>query len=229
MTTYSKADFEHLAASICKDVADIIQHEKSFEAAAVWYRLDCRAPKAPTRIAPSAMSSRMKQIAKDARKLLRHLEVHDPREAADGPGAIALLEFLASAEDDDEDEVIRATARLGRLVEIFDSIDAARQLERRAGKAAEDAVRIGGLIVPKGNQGDAAANNWIAAMMSIYQQITGKNPRTSVISPGRLGRGKAAGPLIRFFEAAGKPLGLQHSPDSWRGRVRDLLTGGRKK
>jgi len=73
----------------------------------------------------------MKQIAKDARKLLGHLEVCDPRGAEDGPGTITLLEFLAFADDNDEDAVKRATARVGRLVEIFDAIDAARDLERR--------------------------------------------------------------------------------------------------
>ena len=107
MATYSKADFERLAASIGKEVADIIQHEKSFEAAALWYRLDSRAPKAPDRIAPSTMTGKMRQIAKDARKLLGHLEVHDPREAPDGPGAIALLEFLESAEDESQQPELR--------------------------------------------------------------------------------------------------------------------------
>jgi hypothetical protein len=229
MATYSKDDFERIAVAIGKDVADVMQHEKSFEAAALWYRQDCRAPKAPSRVAPSKMSKRMKLIANDARKLLRHLEVYDPRQAVDGPGAIALLEFLASAEDGTEDEVIRATARVGRLVEIFDSIDAARELERRAGKAAEDAVRIGELIVPKGHQGEAAVNNWIAVMMSIYKRITGREPGTSVRAPGSPRRGKATGPLIRFLAAAEKPLGLEHSNESLRDRVRDILRNGRRR
>jgi len=229
MATYSQEDFEQIATAIGKDVIDVLRHERSFDAAAVWYRLDSRSPKAPDRIAPSTMSNRMKQIAKDVRKLLKHLEVHDPREAEDGPGATSLLEFLASAEDDDEDAVKRVTARMGRLVEILDSIDAAREIERRAGKAAEDAVQIGELIVPKGHQGNAPVNNWIAAMMSISKQITGKNPGFSVGAPGRSNEGLVGGPFIRFLEAAGKPLGIQHSRNSWGGRVRDLLSGGRKK
>jgi hypothetical protein len=225
MATYSGEDFERIAAAIGKDIADVMQHEKGFEAAATWYRLFQNAPKG---VAPSEMRKRMTQIANTARKLLRHLEVYDPRQAPDGPGAIALLEFLASADDGTEDEVIRATARVGRLVEIFDSIDAARELERHARKGDEDAVRIGKLIVPKGHHGDAAVNNWIADMMSIYKKITGKDPRTSVISPGRPSRGKAAGPFIRFLTTAGKPLRIKFSADSWRGRVRDVLTDGRR-
>ena len=38
----------------------------------------------------------MKQVAKAARKLLGHLEVHDPREAPDGPGAIQALSYKLS-------------------------------------------------------------------------------------------------------------------------------------
>ena len=228
MATYSREDFELIAVAIGQDVADVMQHEKSFESAAHWYRQDYRAPKAPSRVAPSNMSKRMTQIANAARKLLRHLEVYDPRQAPDGPGANALLAFLASADDGTEDEVIQATARVGRLVEIFDSIDAARELERRARKGAEDAVRIGELIVPKGHHGEAAVNNWVAAMMSIYKKITRKDPRTSVIAPERPGEGKAAGPLIQFLEAAAKPLRIKLSADSWRGRVRDALTDGRR-
>jgi hypothetical protein len=228
MATYSRKDFERIAAAVSKDVSHVMQHEKSFESAAHWYRQDCRAAKAPSRVAPSNMSKIMTQIANAAVKLLRHLEVYDPRQAPDGPGANALLEFLASADDGTEDKVVRATARVGRLVEIFDSIDAARELERRARKGAEDAVRIGELIVPKGHHGDAAVNNWVAALMSIYKRITQKDPRTSVIAPERPGEGKAAGPLIRFLEAAAKPLLIKFSADSWRGRVRDALTDGRR-
>ena len=226
MATYSKENFERIAAAIGKDVADVMQHEKSFEAAAHWYRQDCRAPKAPSRVAPSNMSKRMTQIANAARKLLRHLEVCDPRQAPDGPGAIALLESLASADDGTEDDVIRATARVGRLVEIFDSIDAARELERRGRKAAEDAVRMGELIVPKGRHGKPAVNNWIAEMMSIYKKITGKEPRASVVAVGP-DRGKPTGPLIRFLETASKPLGSENNPlciESLRERVRAILT-----
>jgi hypothetical protein len=163
MPAYSKEDFEQIAAAIGKDVADVMQHEKRFEAAATWYRLS---RKSPNGVTPFVMRKRMIQIANAARKLLRHLDIFDPAQAADGPGSIALLEFLASAEDGTEDEVIRATARIGRLVEVLEAVDAARELERRARKAAEDAVQIGELIVPKGHHGDTAVINWIAAKSS---------------------------------------------------------------
>jgi len=90
-------------------------------------------------------------------------------------------------------------------------------------------VRIGKLTVPKGYEGEASVNDWIAAMMSIYKQITRNDPGVSVVPPGRLGRRKATGPLIRFLEAAGKPIGIQLSPDSFAGRIKDIRTGGRRR
>ena len=112
----------------------------------------------------------------------------------------------------------------------FDSIDAARELERPARKAAEDAARIGELIVPKGRHGQPAVNNWIAELMPIYQKITGKDPRASVIATGPR-RGKATGPFIRFLEAASKPLEAEGEPlcvESFRERVCDIWTNARR-
>ena len=43
-------------------------------------------------------------------------------------------------------------------------------------------------------------------MMGLYRRITGREPATSVGAPERPNEGIAAGPLIRFLEAAGKPL-----------------------
>jgi hypothetical protein len=227
MATYSREDFEQIAAAIGNDVTHVWRCEKRFEAAAMWYRLGRNALKYQ-RTTPFVMRRRMTQIANAARKLLRHLGVTDPAQAPDGPG-IAVLVVLASAADGTEDAVVRATARIGRLVEILEAVDAARELERRAHKGAEDVVQIGKLTVPKGHLGEAAVNDWIAAMMSTYKQITGKDPGISVVTPGRPGRGKAAGPLIRFLQAAGKPLGIQFSPDSFAGRIKDIRTGGRRR
>ena len=208
----------------------IIRYEKHFEAAATWYRLDCRGSNIK-RATPSVIKDRMDKIARAARRLLKWLDIDhrdNYRYAADGPRDFALLEFLASAENGNEDEVTRATARVEQLVEILDAADAAQKLEHLARKAADDAVQIGELTVPKRHRGHAAENDWIAVMMSTYKKLTGKEPRTSVIAPGRSGRGKAAGPLIRFLEAAGKPLGMKYSANSWRGRVEDIRTGGRR-
>jgi hypothetical protein len=227
MATYSREDFEQIAAAIRKDVTQVCRHEKRFEAAAMWYRLGQNALK-NQRTAPFVMRRRMTQIANDARKLLRHLGVWDPAQAPDGP-SIAVLQVLASTGDVTEDAVVRATARIGRLVEILEAADAVREVEHRAHRGAEDVVRIGRLVVPKGHQGKAAVNDWIASMMSIYKQVTGNDPGFSVVAPGRVGRGKAVGPLIRFLEAAGKPMGIRLSPDSFAGRMKDIRTGARRR
>jgi hypothetical protein len=78
-------------------------------------------------------------------------------------------------------------------------------------------------VMREGNPGDDAVNDWIAAMLGIYCTLTGKEPATSVGAPMRANEGKAAGPLIRFLQAAGQPLNIDFSEDAWRSRVRTLL------
>jgi hypothetical protein len=210
MPTYSNADFERIAAAIEKDIDHVIGYENRFEAATTWYRLNATAPRGrgPT---PSTMIRSVKQIANIARKLLRHLEVYDYRNASDGPGDIALVECLASADEGTEDEITRATAQIGRLVEIFNAVDSTRFLERCAREAGKDAGRISKLIVPKGRRGDRALNTWIADMMGLYKALTGKPPRVSTISTGQ-NRGKPTGPFVRFLQAASKPVSANGKP-----------------
>jgi len=116
-----------------------------------------------------------------------------------------------------------ATRRIGRLAELVEAIAAANDLERWARYATDEISKFGGLTVPKGHRGDVAVNDWIAAMLSIYGQITGKGPGTSVGAPASDNRGVPGGPLIRFLEAAGKPLGIECPPDAWRSRIRGIL------
>lgn len=223
MATYSQDDLERITIAIGKSVATVRRYEKRFEAAACWFRSNREGSK-DKRTAPSAIEKRMKQIANAARRLLWHLEVYDYRKAADGPGDIALLEALASAEGGCEDEVVRATEQIGRLEEIFKAIDAAQIFERCARKAAEDARHMSEHTVPKGRRGDRALNIWIADMMGIYKQITGKAPRVSVISTGP-NRGKPSGPFVRYLDAAIMPLiaeGETLDLKSLHERVRDL-------
>jgi hypothetical protein len=99
------------------------------------------------------------------------------------------------------------------------------EFDRRATKAAIEVAEVGKLTVREGNFGDDAVNDWIAAMMGLYRKITGKEPRTSVGGENQPNEGIAAGPLIRFLQAAGKPLGIEFSEDAWRSRVRTVLKG----
>jgi hypothetical protein len=193
-----------------------------FEAAALSYRVDRRRP---SRIAPSKSREKLERVTKNARRLLESLGVNDPDEAPDGPGDTEILRALVLAGEPTEDPVIEGTRRMGRLVEIIDGTVAAAELHRRAKKAATEVVRVGKLTVREGNPGDDAVNDWIAAMMSLYRRITGKEPATSVGAPERPNEGIAGGPLIRFLEAAGTPLNIEFSEDAWRSRVRTILNG----
>jgi hypothetical protein len=222
MATYEQSNFEQIAAAIGVEVGQTVEHENRFEAAALWHRLNRRRP---MRIAPSKLRHKLDRIAKSARRLLASLGVDDPDEAADGPSDAEILAALVLLGEPNEDPLIEATRRIGRLMEILDSVVAAAKFERRARKATIEVGEIGKLIGREGNPGDDAVNDWIAAMMSLYRTITGKEPATSVGAPKRPNQGIAAGHLIRFLQAAGKPLGIEFSEDAWRSRVRTILKG----
>jgi len=176
MGTYSDQDFSRIAEVTGKSAAHVRRLVNRFEAAAVWYRLYCRAPKG---LHLTGTSKDLGRIASAAQKLLRQL-----------------LNHLASAENNDEDSVVQATKSIGRLAEIFDAIDAAQELERRGRKAAVGAKQLSRLISIKGPRRNYALNVWLAEMMSIYKALTGKPARISVVSsgpnrkkPGAVGRG----------------------------------------
>jgi hypothetical protein len=110
-------------------------------------------------------------------------------------------------------------------VEIFEAVGAERELAHLARQGAADVERLGQLTGLKGHRGLIAENDWIAEMMSLYQQITGHDPRTSVGGPFSEKPGLPGGPLIRFLKAAGKPIGIKHSPSAWRSRIRLVQKG----
>lgn len=222
MQTYTHANFEQIATAVGREVGHITKHEKLFEAAALWYRLN-RNRRRPTRLAPSNLLRKLDRVANSARRLLKNLGVNDPDEAADGPGDRDILNALVLIGEPNEDSVIEATRRIGRLVEVIDGVAAAAELERRAKRAATEITEVGKLTVQQGHSGDDAVNDWTAAMMNLYRTITGEEPRTSVRGPGQTNEGIAAGPLIRFLMAAGDPLGIQFYEDAWRSRVRTIL------
>jgi hypothetical protein len=175
-----------------------------------------KASSSPTQ--PSGCS-RSQRRAKTA---LKQLDVYDYRKAPDGPGDTTLLEFLASAETGGEDEIINATAQIGRLAEIFDAIDAARLLEGCGRKAAEDAKHLSRLTSLKGRRGEYATNVWLADMMSIYKALTRKEPRITVISSGP-NRGAPSGPFLRFLEAASGPVECEGKKPLCLDRVREQV------
>jgi hypothetical protein len=222
MATYEQANFEQIATAIGVEVEQIAKHENLFEAAARWYWLD---EKQPERTPASSLRRKLDRISKSAYRLLKNLGVNNPDNAADGPGDPEILNALVLIGERHESPVIEVTRRIGRLLEITDGIAAAAEFERRARRGALEVTRIRKLTTGEGNPGDAAVNNWIAAMMSLYRKITGKEPGTSVRGPDKPNEGIAYGPLVRFLESAGKPLRIEFSEDAWRSRVRTILKG----
>ena len=222
MSTYTHSDLEQIATAIGIAVKQVANLATQFEAAALWFRLDKRRPR---RAAPSKQREKLNQVVKSARRLLKSLGINDPADAADGPGDPEIFQALILIGERGADRIMEATRRIARLVEIVEGIAAAAEFDRRAQKAATEVAEVGKLTVREGNPGDDAVNEWIAAMMTAYREITGKEPATSVGAPERANVGIAAGPLIRFLQAAGKPLEIEFSEDAWRSRVRTILEG----
>jgi hypothetical protein len=250
MPTYSQKNFERIAAAVGVDVADILQFRREFEETATRYRLNI--PPAKREGGPtfelrnqalkkankpsksrtqrskkvktlSQLRKKAGQVEAAARKLLLHLGVRRLDEAPDGPSDGELLTFLTYS-GSSEEEVIDATARIGRLAELLEAIDAAEFLATCASKAVQEAADFARLL-PKGHQGDIAAIEWTADMMALYKKITQKEPRFSVLRPG-VGRGQPSGPFLRFLQAAGEPLGMELVPPaSARSRQRALKGG----
>jgi len=195
---FSAQLYRELNAAIGVEIGQIIEHARKFEVAANWYLTDRRRP---MRLAPSKMVTKLDSISNNVRRLLRSLSVSGSGEAEDGPRDREILAALMSGGERNEDPIIEATRRIGRLAEICEGVAAAPKLAQRADQAAIEFGRVGALTVRPGNSGDDAINDWIAAMMGIYRSITGREPATSVGCPGYLDEGIASGPLIRFLKA----------------------------
>ena len=115
-----------------------------------------------------------------ARGLLKNLDVVDLDEAVDGPVDPQILDALLLVGESDATPVMEATQRIARLIEIIEAVAAAAELSRRADQAAAEVAKVGQMTVEAGNRGDRAINDWVAAMISVYRDITGKEPGTSV-------------------------------------------------
>jgi hypothetical protein len=220
LPTYTKTDFEQIAIAVGTAIKPVEDLEAKFEAAALWFRLDRRRPK---RAASSKQREKLTQVAKAARRLLKNLGIEDLGEMADGPGDPEIFKALVLTGELNEEAVLQATRRFSRLVEIVEGVAAVAEFEVRACQAATELASVAELTVREGNSGDDAVNDWIAAMLGVYRILTCKEPATSVGAPDRANEGIAAGPLIRFLQAAGRPLKIEFSEDAWRSRVRTIL------
>jgi hypothetical protein len=145
-TTYTNTHFEQIAIAIGTAVKPVEDLEAQFEAFAMWFRLDKRRPKRP---APSKQHEKLAQVAKSARRLLKSIGISNPENATDGPGDPEIFRALVLTGEPNENAVIEATRRIGRLVEILEGIAAAGEIERHADQAAIELVAVGKLTVPR--------------------------------------------------------------------------------
>jgi hypothetical protein len=145
MATYDQSNFEQIAAAFGVEVGQIAKHENVFEEAARWYRL---AKDRPTRIAPPKMRDKLEEVSKNARRILKSLGIDNPADAADGPRSRELLAALVLLGERNEDPVIEAVARIGRLTEIVEGLAAAAELEVRAKKAVQRSLKTADLRRP---------------------------------------------------------------------------------
>jgi len=202
----------------------IVKYRRRFDGAMLWFRsMSGTDADLAELMPPFKVRQKLKQIAKAARRLLHHLGIENPDDAVDGPGDHEIHHHLQIAGNQSAIEVIDLTERLGTMAAVIEGFEAAIELERRANKAASDVDHVGAIMGPGEHKGDVAVNQWIAIMLDLYRDITGKAPATSVGASGSANEGIATGPLIRFLEAAGGPLGLSFDEDAWRSRVRTVM------
>lgn len=191
LSIYTSTNFEQIGTAIGIAVKAVADLKSQFEAAALWFRLDQRRPR---HTAPSKLIEKLNRVGKSARRLLKSLGINAPDEAADGPGDAEIFQALVLMGEPNENAVLEAARRIGRLVEIVEGISAAAEFRRRAGDASIELAAIGKLTVREGNFGNDAVNDWITAMLGIYRTLTGKEPATSVGAPERSNEGIASGP-----------------------------------
>lgn len=219
--TYSAEDFERIAKAVGVTVNKVTEESAAFETAARDYRLNNNTSK---RVPPSVWSPKLRSIRKNAERLLASLDIYDPAEAADGPPPELLAVLASHNEDNEEPVILRATDRVGNLVETLNALEeaaeAARTLEQYSELAIESVKTVHKPLTTPGNKGDVAVNKWIDAAATIYTRITGRPVGTSVGSPESKAAGKPRGPLIRFLTAAGAPLGIEYTGEAWRERIK---------
>ena len=215
---YSDADYQSIAEAVNLPIAAVRARAAEFEVAALLYEHDLSDVVLST---PGKGKNRLKPISGAASRLLEALGVQNAADAPDGPSS-EILDLLNFGDMTAGDEVVAATARVGRLVEVLDAIAATKTLKRVSNRAAVEIAHIGNLTVRKGHQA-GPLSDWTAALLSTYKKLTNRKPGTSIGAPGTKTAGRVGGPLIRFLRAAGQPLEIRKSEKAWRSLVRGVL------
>jgi hypothetical protein len=222
--TYSMDHLNAMAKAARVKPEKVLPERNALDAAAACFRIDDRRP---TRMAPKQLKDKLERIERTARRLLRYLGVEHTEDADDGPEFDLMVTIATETNDQAKAEasLIDATGRIGRLVQLFEAVNAVAEVETLARNAVDRAPRTAQLTTTQGYCGDFAVNHWISAMLVIYTRITGKRPATST-NPHK--DGDPGGPLIRFLTAAGWPLEIDMKPEAWRKRIRRIRVASEK-
>jgi hypothetical protein len=154
----------------------------------------------------------------------------DPADAIDGIEDRSLSNALTDPTDRDEQPLTALIVSLAAYDEDrAGAIHAALNLCQRCTRSIKALTRIRGLTVQPGHHGDGQVNSWLDDMLGLYEELTGKPVGMSVGAPGTDRAGEVSGRLIDFLIAAGKPVGLDFSPEAWRSRVRTAQRSAQQK
>lgn len=213
---YSDNDYELIAEALGVLPSRVKRHSEAFEGAARWYRLEVGSPPRRPSTKPSDVRKKLLQISKAATRLLGHLGVADANDAAEGPADREIFDALVLAyEDASEDDCLRSIQAIAVLPQIVASACAAIDIRGRATQAARDSFDFGESRGLKTYDGNRPLNQWVSAMLGIYNALTGVDPFSTL----KYGRGSK---LCSFLDAAGRPLKIEQTPSQWRERVKAL-------
>lgn len=137
----------------------------------------------------------------------------------DGAFQEFLLPALCSGDNQDalEADLIEAIITLITDDAADATCAAADLLDRRILQGLRFVKRARGMTVRPGHSGDPRVNGWFDSMLRVYSEFTGRPIATS-LDPRD---GTPTGPLIRFLQLAGRPLGIEKSEQAWRGAIRE--------
>jgi len=213
---YARKDYEAIADALGVGPEMVMHDADAFEDAARWFFLDQRGRSQQSKLRPSEIERKLKQIAAAANRLLSLLEA-DVDSAPDGPGCREIFDALIFADElESEDVVAQSMAEIAKLVEVITMVRAAREVRGRSRQAAVDVRAARQITVPQGYRGDEALSNWTARLLEIYQHLT----RSNIRKPFKYRNGTK---LYAFLDAAARPLGIEQDESQWRDRVKSIL------
>lgn len=198
---YSDTDLDAIAQAVGVTAEKVEAKRQALENAAGWFRTDSRAPR---RTPPSTVRRKIADLRKALDRAAVLLGDPDVRDA---------VGYESERQNGNLDAAANAAADLAAWAK---TATPATEYEDENGKAKS--------IVPRGHVGDAAINDWLAALLSIYKHVAERAAKVSVGSMRKAG-GRDYGPLVRFIQACAAPLSIEMTDQAILERVWSLRAG----